>query len=176
MTDLVHLQLGQTRPLHTERVDFDALVQETLSMVVGAASIGSAPVHVHASSNAIVQGDRARLGRVLQNIIGNALKYSPAATPVYIDLAASDQWVTISVRDQGLGIPASDIAHVFEPFYRTSTVVGIPGSGIGLAGAKSIVEHHGGRITLESTLGVGTEVTVVLPRSPSSMVRSTRDG
>lgn len=166
MTDLVHLQLGQTLALHLEPVDLTALVQETIALVGSASSIGSAPVFMRGAADAVVEGDRARLGRMLQNIIGNAVKFTPDATPVRVDLATTDAWVTIAVSDRGVGIPAADLARVFEPFYRASTVAGIPGSGIGLAGARSIVEQHHGHITIESTAGLGTTVNIALPRGP----------
>jgi signal transduction histidine kinase len=164
MTDLVHLQLGKTRALQLAPVDLGALVQETIAVVVGASSAGHAPIVVSGATSVVIEGDRARLGRVLENIIGNAVKYSPEATPIEIDLTAEAEWVIMTVRDQGVGIPTSEIPRVFEPFYRASTAAGIPGSGIGLAGARSIVEQHGGRITVESAAGVGTTVTILLPR------------
>jgi len=67
------------------------------------------------------------------------------------------------VRDSGVGIPSDELPHIFTHFYRASTSIGIPGTGIGLAGSKTIVEQHGGRITIESAVGHGTTVTVSLP-------------
>jgi len=76
-------------------------------------------------------------------------------------LSASD--VTIIVRDRGVGIPADELPHLFTPFFRASTSQGIAGIGIGLAGAKAIVEQHSGRIMVESVVGEGTTVTIALP-------------
>ena len=68
------------------------------------------------------------------------------------------------MRDSGVGIPADELPHVFTHFYRASTSIGIPGTGVGLAGSKTIVEQHGGQITLDSAVGKGTTVSVHLPR------------
>ena len=74
-----------------------------------------------------------------------------------------DQWAVISVRDRGVGIPHDELPHLFTPFYRASTARGIPGSGLGLAGSRTIVQQHGGHITVESAAGQGTTVVVRLP-------------
>jgi signal transduction histidine kinase len=74
-----------------------------------------------------------------------------------------EQWAAISARVRGLGIPHEELPHIFTPFYRASTARGIPGTGIGLSGAKMIVEQHGGQITVESAVGRGTTVVVRLP-------------
>ena len=124
----------------------------------------AAAVLVEALDGIIVDGDPARLARVIQNIIDNAVKYSPARTPVYVTISTQDRWATIVVRDSGVGIPADELPRLFTHFYRASTVGSVRGSGIGLAGAKSIVEQHGGQIELESAVGQGTTVTVRLPR------------
>ena len=75
-----------------------------------------------------------------------------------------DESVVITVRDSGVGIPADELPHVFTHFYRASTSIGIPGTGVGLAGSKTIVEQHGGQITLDSAVSKGTTVHVHLPR------------
>src|SRR2546423_7216957 len=75
-----------------------------------------------------------------------------------------DQSAVITVRDSGVGIPADELPHIFTHFYRASTSIGIPGTGVGLAGSKTIVEQHGGQITLDSAVSQGTTVSVHLPR------------
>ena len=112
--------------------------------------------------------DAGRLERVLDNLISNGLKYSPDGGEVTVSLlrehADEGMWAVICVRDRGLGIPAADLPHVFERFHRASNVSEqIGGTGLGLAGARQIVEQHGGSISLESEEGRGTTVTVRLP-------------
>src|SRR5207245_4360486 len=95
--------------------------------------------------------DGPRLERVLDNLVGNAVKYSPSGGCVKIHVSARGGWATVTVRDQGLGIPAEDLPHIFEPFRRGANVIGrITGTGIGLSTAQRIVERHGGTLTVQS--------------------------
>jgi signal transduction histidine kinase len=115
--------------------------------------------------------DGVRLSRVLDNLVGNAVKYSPrgGAIKVRIDLdEAAERWAVLRVSDTGEGIPAADLPHIFERFRRGGNVEGrIPGTGIGLSGVRSILEQHGGSIGVESAVGQGTTVTVRLPLQPA---------
>jgi signal transduction histidine kinase len=111
-------------------------------------------------------GDRDRLGQVFTNLISNAIKYSPDAEKVEIDLRTSEDAVTISVRDHGLGIPREQHDKIFERFYRASgpKQKAVPGLGMGLYIVAEIVKGHGGNITVDSTVGKGSTFTVTLPR------------
>jgi signal transduction histidine kinase len=168
MTDAAHLQMGQTLALNTGLLDVGAMVQEAAELVRAANVHASTPISVQAPAEVTLVGDLARLERVLHNIIGNAVKYNPKATPVRVEVLAEANYVTIRVRDQGIGIPAADLPHLFTPFYRASNAIGLPGSGIGLASAKVIVEQHGGGITVESVVDQGTVITVTLPCTPTA--------
>jgi signal transduction histidine kinase len=112
--------------------------------------------------------DAVRLERVLANVLGNAIKYSPQGGPVTVGVDArregAESWAVITIRDQGIGIPAGDVPHVFERHYRAANAVGkFVGSGLGLAGAKQIVELHGGTITVISHEYAGTCFEIQLP-------------
>jgi len=108
--------------------------------------------------------DAPRLQRVVSNVIGNAIKYSPDGGEVNIKVEAHDTDVIITVRDRGIGIPGADQARVFERFQRGTNVEGrFSGTGIGLAGAKQIIEQHGGAITLKSQVGKGSTFTLRFP-------------
>ena len=108
--------------------------------------------------------DSPRLERVMDNLLGNAIKYSPEGGGVRVSVGSHDGWATISVRDEGLGIPRDDLPHIFEPFRRGSNVVGrIGGTGIGLASAQRIVESHGGTLSAQSRPGKGSTFTLRLP-------------
>ena len=111
--------------------------------------------------------DGPRLERVIDNLLGNAIKYSPLGGRVRVEVGAQDGWATIAVRDQGIGIPAEDLPFVFEPFRRGANVVGrISGTGIGLTSAQRIVQRHGGSLRVESEPGRGSTFTVHLPLTP----------
>lgn len=115
--------------------------------------------------------DSDRLERVITNLLSNAIKYSPGGDPVTVTVGRDEtregSWAAISVRDQGMGIPEMDLPRVFERFYRARNVEGrFPGTGIGLLGAKQIVELHGGTITVNSVEGEGTVVEVRMPLVP----------
>ena len=107
--------------------------------------------------------DPRLLRLVITNLITNALKYSPPARSVYVTLEPSAAALVLTVRDEGIGIPESDLAYLFQPFYRAGNVGQIPGTGLGLAIVKEAVERHNGTITVHSTVGVGTTFTVTLP-------------
>jgi signal transduction histidine kinase len=110
--------------------------------------------------------DPQRLGQVLANLVGNAVKFTPAGGAVRIALRSLPDGAEIKVRDDGVGIAPDELPHVFERFYRgtRATESRASGSGLGLSIVRSIVEMHGGRVSVESHLGRGTEVTVRLPR------------
>ncbi len=117
------------------------------------------------AAGAAVRGDRERLVQVLDNLLRNAIKYSPGGEPIEIAFAEGDGTIRLTVRDRGIGIPPEETERLFERFARGSNArkAKIAGTGIGLFIVKMIVERHGGRIEVESALGAGSAFTVVLP-------------
>jgi signal transduction histidine kinase len=112
-----------------------------------------------------INADRAALSRALQNLIGNTLKYANGHRWVRIAASNGNGQVRITVEDRGIGIPRSELKKVFEPFYRSRSVVDaqIHGNGLGLSLVKDIVNAHGGTITAESEPGKGSKFTIELP-------------
>jgi signal transduction histidine kinase len=112
-----------------------------------------------------VLGDSRRLRQAFENLIGNALKYSPGGEPVDVAVRQDGSRVRISIADRGIGIPGSELDRVFERFSRASNAraSGINGTGFGLYLTKLIVEKHGGAIEVRSTEGSGSTFTVSLP-------------
>jgi len=108
--------------------------------------------------------ERPAIIRALDNLVDNAIKYSTATRHLAVIASATPKMVTLTVRDHGSGIVGDDLSRVFERFYRGRNV-SVSGSGLGLSIAKRIVESHGGRMAVRSTVGVGTEVDVTLPVS-----------
>jgi signal transduction histidine kinase len=114
-----------------------------------------------------VDVDSARIGRVLENLVGNALKYAPAGSPVTIGASIADGWLWATVDDEGVGVPEEERGLVLEPFHRAWNVreSRIPGSGLGLYICRRLVEAHGGRLTIgERPDGAsGTRVAFSIP-------------
>ena len=118
---------------------------------------------VHGSLPA-VRGDRDRIRQLLLNLLTNAIKYTIAGDEIELTAAASDGFVTVSVRDHGPGIPADQHGLVFEKFGRVNTGGrSKPGAGLGLFIARSIAEAHGGTLELASEPGAGAAFTARLP-------------
>lgn len=112
-----------------------------------------------------ISADIKLMRQVFSNLISNAVKYSPEGTHVWVEGAlCDDDLIEISVRDDGVGIPASELGKLFDRFFRASTSTGIVGTGIGLHLARTLVEMHGGAIDVESEEGKGTTFTISLPR------------
>ncbi|GHO87189.1 hypothetical protein KSZ_51950 [Dictyobacter formicarum] len=163
LLDVSKIQAGRLEYVR-ERVDLDELLREVTATIH----------HLHPSHTILVRGsvhtsligDRDRLGQVFTNLLSNAIKYSPDAQTVEMDLSASDEVVTIRVRDHGLGIPRELRDKIFERFYRVTDPKrkAIPGLGMGLYIVAEIIKHHGGTITVESEVGKGSTFTVTLPR------------
>lgn len=109
--------------------------------------------------------DKERIEQVIINIISNSIKYTPEDGRIDVTAFEKNGQITIRVQDNGIGIPKEDIAHIFERFYRVekSRTSETGGTGLGLAIARELIEAHGGTITIESELGKGSTVTMVLP-------------
>src|SRR5262245_45682664 len=108
--------------------------------------------------------DPVRIGQVLNNLISNAIKYSPRGGQVRVTARRMDDRIAIDIADQGPGIPPEESQLIFEPFKRSpSAQTDIPGVGLGLSVARCIVEAHGGKIDVQSTVGRGATFSVLLP-------------
>jgi signal transduction histidine kinase len=122
-------------------------------------------IKVSAGAPVVGSYDPRRIGQVLENLVENAVKYSPDESEVRVDLAERDGEAYVDVTDEGIGIPAGDLPQIFERFHRGSNVDDrrFAGMGLGLFICKGIVEQHGGRIWVESRVGTGSTFHVVLP-------------
>jgi signal transduction histidine kinase len=115
-----------------------------------------------------IRHDPPRIGQVVANLVGNAVKFTPRGGSVYVAVAPTDDGARIDVTDTGVGIDTAEMPHIFERFYRGSRANEArgSGSGLGLAIVRSIVDMHGGTISVESGADVGSRFTVHLPRDP----------
>jgi PAS domain S-box-containing protein len=169
LQDVARLRSGQSLELSFQITDLVTLTRETVASAQ--ATTGHHRIRFHAADADLAgRYDAVRIRRVLDNLLANAIKYSPRGGSIDVLLHREDPpdadvaLATLVVRDEGVGIPAADLGHVFERFHRGSNVAGrIAGTGIGLSGARQIVEQHGGSITVESEENHGSTFTVTLP-------------
>jgi heavy metal sensor kinase len=113
----------------------------------------------------VISADHTQIERLISNLVSNAIKYTPAGGKIKVrtGLAEAIGWVHLVVEDTGTGIPAENLPHIFDRFYRVRNVEDVPGLGLGLSFVAWIVDVHGGRIEVTSTVGEGTRFTVLLP-------------
>lgn len=115
----------------------------------------------------VVRADAARLQQVLDNLVSNALKFTPAGGRVSVSAHRDGPRWSWTVRDTGVGVPATDLPHLFDSFFRAANVRGrYAGTGLGLSICRAVVERHGGTIEARSVEGEGTTMTVTLPVDP----------
>jgi signal transduction histidine kinase len=162
LVDAARVQAGRKLELHRKTTDLVELVRAIVAEQAHTTGHRLVCQSDEPMLPAVV--DRVRVERVVANLLSNAIKYSPLGGDVCVHLGTQGRWAVLTVQDHGVGIPAADLPHVFERFHRAANVAGhIKGTGLGLAGARHIVEQHGGSIELESQEGLGTTVTVTLP-------------
>ncbi|MBZ0282886.1 MAG: PAS domain S-box protein [Anaerolineae bacterium] len=125
-------------------------------------------LHYTNASVPSVNLDKRLMRQVIINLVGNAIKYSPENRPVFVSLKHQDNAIMLEVRDQGIGIPKDDLNHLYEAFHRAANVGTISGTGLGLSITRQAIELHGGTISIQSEVGVGTTVTVHIPLSPDA--------
>ena len=184
LLDLAGLEMGRPPRLDLSPTDLVPLIQGVVGEYRHLASDHVLEVE---SSEPNLEGhwDARRLTRAISNLIDNAIKYSPDGGPIRVRVQrsgeASQKLAIISVQDPGMGIPAEDQPHVFDRFRRGSNVLNrVPGTGIGLASVRWIVESHGGSIEVDSQIGRGSIFTMRLPvsipgASPNQLTRPVAD-
>ncbi|MBF6591992.1 MAG: CHASE3 domain-containing protein [Ktedonobacterales bacterium] len=166
MLDVSRIANGQLS-IQRERLDLTALVQSVVRETA-TSSERHTIVYEGPDEPLIVEGDRLRLEEVLLNLVQNAIKYSPNGGTVTARLRAGDRDAYIAVSDQGIGIRAADVPHLFDRFYRGTNTQGsrISGMGIGLSVAREVAALHGGEVTVASVEGQGSTFTLRLPLAP----------
>ncbi len=168
ITDLRDLSLAQAGhlQLYRQTVDLAGIVRETMEALGPLAHERAVGLRIDVPDGLTsVEADPDRLRQVVQNLVENALRHTPQGGEVRITLRAAQDGVNLAIADTGTGIGEDDLTHIFEHFYRAdrSRARSSGGTGLGLAIVKSLVEAHGGRVTVESRLGTGTTFTVTLP-------------
>src|SRR5215213_6654583 len=171
VVDMARDRSHQGVPFEPELVDLVSLAHRCAEEVRTSAG---RDVHVEAETETVVGlWDPRGIERVVFNLLTNAIKYSPhgGAVRVQVERVAEDAppHARLVVQDEGIGIPADDLSQIFERYRRGRNVGKIAGTGVGLTGAKQIVERHGGTIDVASTESAGTRVTVILPLEPPAV-------
>jgi len=158
MNDLIELARGEQPGAGNEDVRLDLVVEEA----VDRARRHSTATSFHVELDPVVlTGAPGRLARAINNLLDNAVNYSPPGSPVEIALHGQQ----LTVRDHGPGISYADLPHVFDRFYRGAEARGRPGSGLGLAIVRQVAEQHGGSINAEHAPGGGTLMRLRLPNA-----------
>lgn len=151
--------------LESTRVDLRSLAAECIECARPQAEEAGVELVLARGESPALEGDPARLAQLLDNLVSNAIKFSPAGGRVDVRTYVENGHVVLEVADKGIGIPVSEQRQVFQRFFRGSNAAErvIPGTGLGLSIAKMIVDTHGGSITFESDEGEGTTFRIELP-------------
>jgi signal transduction histidine kinase len=179
VNDLLNTSLVETGMfvLHRRRCDLVALCQHLVQEYLGAEEYVFLPQAMAATME--VEVDVERISQVLFNLLSNARKYSPPGSQILVKVERRDQDYVVAVQDQGVGIPAEQLPHLFKRFYRVPGVEVQTGSsvgvGLGLYIAQKIVEQHAGRIEVTSHLGEGSTFSIVLPAGPLLVAASVQN-
>lgn len=169
VSDLLMLaQADAGVPIAKDKVEMDTLLLDVYRQA--RMSADGVKVSLGAEDQATILGDRDRLKQALLNLVGNAINYTPSGGEVKLSLQKDKEWVRIAVNDTGIGIAPEHIPHLFDRFYRAdkARARAAGGAGLGLAIAKSVVDAHNGKITVDSKVGRGTTFTIWLPLKANS--------
>jgi len=149
--------------MELQRVELSAIVEEIIEEYITTGS--NHEIAYNCLPGLFTSADRNKLGHVINNLIGNAVKYSPIHSKITIDCLARDQHAIFMIKDQGMGIPKDDLPKLFERFYRveSSRMATVSGFGIGLYLSSEIVTRHNGKIWVESEIGIGSTFYFSIP-------------
>jgi signal transduction histidine kinase len=164
MLFVAQIEAGQLEVRPSE-LDLAAIVRQAVAEAQLRAAASGITLTCDADTAVPVQADRGRMFRILDNLVSNAIKFTPGGGDVKVSVSQAAGFVRLEVQDSGIGIAADDQERLFERFYRTSTAVEqhFPGTGLGLYIARAIVEAHGGSIAVRSGAGEGASFSVALP-------------
>ncbi len=167
MREIVESLLSQVRvasgqPI-THVVDLTHILKVTTKRMRGLAEKKNLKLTYHPTNTVKLQSRERKLDELFRVLLDNAIKYTPSQGTIDVDLTTNKSHVIVFIKDTGIGIPESDLPHIFKRFYRGTRTTQYQGSGLGLAMAKQIVTEHGGQIEVTSTVNKGTTFTIKLP-------------
>lgn len=163
--DLEKLQTGETMPMNKETLDLVPMLKYMVQSLTPHADEKAIQIHPKLDIDSLmVEGDRQQIERVLQNLISNAVKYTPKQGEVFVEAARQNGRALIYVRDTGYGIPEDELPYIFDRYRRVSKHQNkAAGTGLGLAITKALVEAHNGDVSVSSQEGTGSTFTISLP-------------
>jgi PAS domain S-box-containing protein len=166
VNDVLDLSKVEAGKIELEKAPFDpaALIRRVLTTVRSLA----AKKHLHIDTAlprdpGVLDADEVRVKQILYNLLSNAIKFTEREKRIGVEARGEDGELVITVWDEGIGIPATDLVRIFEPYSRASGRHGVEGTGLGLAIVKRLVELHGGGVSVQSEVGKGSRFTVRLP-------------
>jgi signal transduction histidine kinase len=164
VSDLM-LSTSSALKVYPKRTDLASLVETSIGSARAQADHSNIALVTDVPSPLWAYADPLRIGQALDNLVSNAIKYSPGGGVVSISAQGTDEWVQLRVKDTGMGMTPEDSAKVFKRFFRTDSAraASISGAGLGLSITKTIVERHGGDISCQSCPGEGSTFTLTLP-------------
>lgn len=165
MEDVLLLARMQARRVEFNPVelDLDALCRNVLDEFQGLRNVKPRVAYRSHAAGCLAPLDAKLMRQIISNLVSNAIKYSPDDQPIVLTLEFTPDLLHLTLRDQGIGIPAADLPHLFEPFHRAANVGNIAGTGLGLVITKEAVELHGGTISVDSQVNQGTTFVIQLP-------------
>jgi PAS domain S-box-containing protein len=165
--DILFVGRLESGGLRLEPAVIDATEVARAAVAAARARVETAVVELNAATDVpTIETDAGRLRQVLDNLLDNAIKYSPEGAPIVLRVDADSRWTRFAVADSGVGIPAAEVPRIFEKFYRVDPhqTGGVNGTGLGLYVCRELVERMDGRISVASTPGRGSTFVVELPR------------
>jgi signal transduction histidine kinase len=163
---LLRLARMENGDLLKDKVNVLTILQRAVDRVLSAAEAKRILISLPKGADAVVVGDEDSLVEALVTVLDNAIKYSNEKTKVVVTITKERRHVVLHITDQGIGIKATELPHIFDRFYRADTArskQSVHGYGLGLAIAKNIIDAHNGTISAVSKRGKGTTFTVILP-------------
>ncbi|HEY1709144.1 MAG TPA: ATP-binding protein [Rhizomicrobium sp.] len=169
LLDMSKIEAGKL-DLNMERIDLAAAVEDCIRLLRERADNGGLELTTALPKGKLsLVADRRAVKQILLNLVSNAVKFTPAGGHVVVGVKVSGGRAILSVRDDGIGIPAADLPRIGKPFEQVAgdPMLAKPGTGLGLSLVRALAERHGGAMHIQSQEGIGTEVTVELPLAPA---------
>ena len=169
--DMSKIEAGRIR-LDFEDLRLDTLLNEAMRVVAARAQDKQLQLSARISPGLRLRADRRALKQIVLNLLSNAVKFTPAGGRITVRGRTTDRCITLAIADSGIGIAKDALTKLGRPFEQVESQLtkSHQGSGLGLAISKSLVELHGGRMRIRSTLGKGTLVVVRLPLEPQCLL------